>query len=485
LHSRPNTFAALFIALITMSVVSARAQEQAPLKLKQTFQLPSTVKGHFDHLAVDLERGRLFLTPEDFHAVLVVDLNSGKLLRQIEGVVKPHAVLFRADSNELYVTDGGDGSLKIFDAATYGLKVRIPLLKDADSIGFDPTRNQLYVVSGGGDVGQKSSMLTEIDTRSKTKLAEMRIEGDTIEAMALAQNRPTIYIDNREKNRIDVIDRVHNKVVASWPLTLGKMNVAIALDEEHQRLFVGCRSGQVVVFDSGTGKELQALTIPKGVDDLTYDESGKRLYAATDGAVSVYREVDADHFELLGNVLTGPLARTGYLVPALDRYLVALPQHGTTEAAIMAFAPSEPLIAPAAIPPPAYVVDAPRAQKIVMETLSSHPFLRKLGLHAIAPGQTRSVILANANLTKIGKLTTANDIAAVKDGKTNCKREMDGAYYDMKMPMFDAAGRKIGLTVMEIPFTAATDEADAIRQAEAIRREMAAQVPDLSSLFQR
>jgi DNA-binding beta-propeller fold protein YncE len=263
MHHRPKTFVALFLSLITISLRPARAQEQAPLKLEQTFQLPSTAKGHFDHLAVDLGRGRLFVTPEDFHAVLVLDLSSGKLLQRIEGVVKPHAVLFRVDSDELYVTDGGDGSLKIFDAATYHLKLRIPLLKDADSIGFDPTRNQLYVVSGGGDVGQKSSMFTEIDTRSKTKLAEMRIEGDTIEAMALAQNRPTIYIDNREKNRIDVIDRVHNKVVASWPLTLGKMNVAIALDEDHQRLFVGCRSGQVVVFDAGTGKELQALAIPE------------------------------------------------------------------------------------------------------------------------------------------------------------------------------------------------------------------------------
>jgi DNA-binding beta-propeller fold protein YncE len=477
-------FAAFFIALTTTSVLPASAQEQAPLKLEQAFPLPSTVKGHFDHLAVDLERRRLFLTPEDFHAVLVIDLNSGKLLRQIEGVAKPHGVLFKADSNELYVTDGGDGSLKIFDAATYRLKSRVPLLKDADSIGFDPTRNQLYVVSGGGDVGQKSSVLTEIDTRSKTKLAEMRIEGDTIEAMVLAQNRPTLYIDNREKNRIDVIDRVHNKVVTSWPLTMGKINVAIALDEEHQRLFVGCRSGQVVVFDSGTGKELQALAIPQGVDDLTYDEGGKRLYAATDGAVSVYHEVDADHFELLGNVATGSLARTGYLEPALDRYFVVVPQHGTAGAAILAFSPSVPLSVPAAIPPPAYAVDAPYAQRIVMETLSAHAFLRKLGLHAIAPGQTRSVILANANLAKIGKLTTANDIAAVKDGQTNCRREVDGAYYDMKMPMFDAAGRKIGLTVMEIPFTAATDEADAIRQAEAIRRGMAAKIPDLASLFQ-
>jgi DNA-binding beta-propeller fold protein YncE len=485
LHHASKIFAhTIFTVMLTMAITPANAQKDTPLKLEQTFKLPPTIKGHFDHLAVDLDKHRLFLTPEDFHAVLVVDLNSGKLLRQIDGVDKPHAVLFRSDSDELYVTDGGDGSLKIFDGTTYKLKTRIPLLKDADSISFDPSRNQLFIVNGGGDIGQKSSMLTEVDTHTKTKLAEMAIGGDTIEAMSLDVNRPTIYINNREKNQIEVIDRVQRKIIASWPLTLGKMNVAMALDEDHQRLFIGCRSGQILVLDSGTGKELQALAIPKGVDDVTYDEIGKRLYAATDGAVSVYREVDADHYELLGNVPTGPLARTGYLVPALNRYFVAVPQHGTTDAAVLAFASSEPLSAPAATPPPAYHVDAPMAQHIVMETLSTHPFLRKLGLHAIAPGQTQSVIIANGNLSKIGKLTSPNDFKAVQDGKTNCKREEDGAYYDMKMQMFDTAGSRIGLTVMEIPFTAAADEADAIRQAEAIRHEMSAKISDIGTLFQ-
>ena len=485
MHQTPKILAGtLFTVLLTMAITPARAQKDIPLKLEQTFKLPPTIKGHFDHLAVDLGKRRLFLTPEDFHAVLVIDLNSGKLLRQIDGVAKPHAVLFRSDSDELYVTDGGDGSLKIFDGTTYKLKTRIPLLKDADSIGFDPSRNQLFVVNGGGDIGQKSSMLTEVDTRTKTKLGEMPIGGDTIEAMSLDVNRPAIYINNREKNQIEVIDRVQRKLIASWPLTLGKMNVAMALDENHQRLFIGCRSGQILVLDSGTGKELQALAIPQGVDDVTYDEAGKRIYAATDGAVSVYREVDADHYELLGNVPTGPLARTGYLVPALNRYFVAVPQHGTTDAAILAFAPDEPLSVPAATPPPAYQVDAPMAQRMVMETLSAHPSLRKLGLHAIASGQTQSVIIANANLSKIGKLTTPNDFTAVQDGKTNCKREEDGAFYDMKMQMFDTDGRRIGLTVMEIPFTVAANEADAIRQAEAIRREMATRIPDLDALFQ-
>ena len=35
--------------------------EDAPLKLVQTFSLSSEVKGHFDHLAIDLAGSRLFL----------------------------------------------------------------------------------------------------------------------------------------------------------------------------------------------------------------------------------------------------------------------------------------------------------------------------------------------------------------------------------------------------------------------------------------
>src|SRR5262249_10832971 len=41
-------------------------------------------------------------------------------------------------------------------------------------------------------------------------------------------------------------------------------------DEPHQRLFVCCRSGHVVVFDSNTGKELQSLPIAKGVGDMVF-----------------------------------------------------------------------------------------------------------------------------------------------------------------------------------------------------------------------
>jgi hypothetical protein len=51
----------------------------------------------------------------------------------------------------------------------------------------------------------------------------------------------------------------------------------MALDEAHQRLFVGCRSGAVVVFDSNTGRELTTLPITKGIDDMEFDTVSKAI----------------------------------------------------------------------------------------------------------------------------------------------------------------------------------------------------------------
>ena len=34
-----------------------------------------------------------------------------------KGIVRPHAILYREDTNRLYVTDGGDGSVKVYDGS--------------------------------------------------------------------------------------------------------------------------------------------------------------------------------------------------------------------------------------------------------------------------------------------------------------------------------------------------------------------------------
>ena len=327
----------LCVAALFVLAPAARSAGSAPLKLVRTFKLPPDVKGHFDHVTVDVKGRRIFTTPEDYKAVIVLDEQSGKIIHVIRGIERPHAVLYREDLNRIYVTDGGAGELKIFDGKTYTLLKTVKLLPDADSIGYDPATKYLYVDNGGGDAGQTYSMFSVIDTTKGEKFADLKIDGDTLEAMALDTSSPRIYVNNRAKNEVAVVDRETRSLLASWPVTMGKVNVAMALDEANHRLFVACRSGHIVVFDTQTGKELQALPITKGVDDLTYDPARKRIYAACDGAVDVYEQSDADHYQSVGKVETGPSAKTARLVPELSRYFVAAPQHGSSPAEILVF----------------------------------------------------------------------------------------------------------------------------------------------------
>jgi len=70
---------------------------------------------------------------------------------------------------------------------------------------------------------------------------------------------------------------------------------------------------------------------------MIYDPGSRRIYAACDGEVSVYQQVGTDNYKLLGRVPTGPLGRTALLVPELNRYFVAVPQHGATNAEVLVF----------------------------------------------------------------------------------------------------------------------------------------------------
>jgi DNA-binding beta-propeller fold protein YncE len=327
----------VLVAFLVLFAIPARGQDAPPLKLVQTLTLPPDIRGNFDHFGVDLRGDRLFATPEGYKAVLVFELKSGKPIHTISGIGKPHAVLYREDLNRIYVTDGDAGDLKIFDGKTYALLSSVKLLEDADSIGYDAKTKYLYIDNGGGDVHQTYSMLSVVDTTAGKKLADIQIDGDTLEAMALDTSTPRLYVNNKAKNQVDVVDREKRALVASWPVTKCKTNVAMAFDEADHRLFIACRSGQIDVLDTQSGKEITALPITKGVDDVVYDPTGKRIYAACDGNVDVYQQSGADEYKLLAQVPTAPMGRTARLVPELKRYFVAVPQHGTDPAKILVF----------------------------------------------------------------------------------------------------------------------------------------------------
>jgi DNA-binding beta-propeller fold protein YncE len=329
----------LFLAAILLSAApAALAQTAAPLKLATKYEIPASVKGRFDHLGLDSAGNRLFVVAEEGGQVLVFDLGSGKLVHTIK-VPHPHAVLVRDDLNRIYITDEDKGAVNIYDAKTYELQKAVPLKVDTDSIGYDPATHYLYVDNGGDNAHEEFTMLSVVDTTAGTKLTDIKIDGDTLEAMALEKSGNRLFLNNPAKNEVEVIDRKTNKLSATWPLKMGKDNATMAFDEPAHRLFVGCRTGLIVVIDSQTGKELQTLSIGKGTDDLMFDPASKRIYATSGGAgvINVYKETDPDHYQSLGQVPSGPGGKTGLLAPQLSRLFVPVPGKAPATSAVYVY----------------------------------------------------------------------------------------------------------------------------------------------------
>lgn len=313
------------------TALAATAQTAPPLKLAAKFKMPAGINGSFDHLAADVPSNRLLLTAESAHEVLIFNLRTGKYLRAITGIEVPHAIFFRDDLNRLYITDGGAGELRIYNGKTYRQIGAVKLKVDSDSIGYDHLTHDLYIVNGGGEAHEPFSMLSVVNTTEDKKVAEIKIDGDTLEAMALAPSGPLLYIDNPSKNHVDVVNRQTRSVVKTWPVTMGKKNVAMAFDSSTQRLFVACRSGNLVVFDTQSGKEVQSLPIGTGVDDLIFDPASKRLYAACgSGTIAVYREDGPNHYTSLGEVASASRGKNEILVPQLQRLFMTIPPQGST-----------------------------------------------------------------------------------------------------------------------------------------------------------
>lgn len=251
----------------------------------------------------------------------------------------PHAIVYRETGNQIYVTDGGTGALKIFDGKTYRLIKSIKLQLDADSVAYDQTMRYLYIVNGGKDAHQPTSVVSAIDTNTNMKVGEVTIDSPHVEAMAVDTASSRLYVNNTGKNQVDVIDREKYRFVTSWPVTLCKQNVPAAIDEVDNRLFIGCRSGQISIFDTKTGKEIQRLPIGKGIDDLTFDPKNKRIYAScgTDGRVYAFQQKSADNYEPLGSVASGPGARNSRYIASLHELYVSVPAHQGAPAEVLVY----------------------------------------------------------------------------------------------------------------------------------------------------
>jgi DNA-binding beta-propeller fold protein YncE len=323
-------------AIIVFFAVGASAQSKPPLRLVQTIALPDLKEGDFDHFAVDLAGNRLFLTGEANNAVYVMDLRANKLIHTISDLDEPHSMLFLPASKQLWVITGG--AAKIFDTGTYAPTETVKLTDGADSSAYDPAKHLLYVASGGSDAKLAYSVIEIVNTTTRKKIGEIKVDSTNIEAMGIEKNGSKIFANVRDKSSVGVIDREKRTVLSIWPLGDLHGNTPLIFDEANHRVFVaGRKPPTLAVLDSESGKIITTLPTAEMTDDMAFDPAGKRIYVACNDFAVVYSQKDADHYEELGRAPTGFRAKTAILVPQLKRYYVAAPRHGQDSASVKVY----------------------------------------------------------------------------------------------------------------------------------------------------
>lgn len=156
-------------------------------------------------------------------------------------------------------------------------------------------------------------------------------------------------------------------------------------------------------------------------------------------------------------------------------------------ASLVSYAQDKPAKAPAQDPSTYMHVNAPFAENLVMKVKAAHDDqIVKLGIHAVPPGEKDNVIIANITPSKIGKKSSDGDMKNLATGKPVAKRLDKDKTFDLLIPLTDAKGRDLdgGFVVMEVPFTKANNEEEAIQIGVAIRDDLQKQIPSKKALYQ-
>lgn len=322
----------LFVSLISLiPVLSCNGQKtfgNEQLTLKQTISLPG-VEGRIDHMDVDLRHRILYMCALGNNSLEAVDLASGKVLHSVKGMDEPQGNAYIPQTGEIIVANGGDGNCRFYNAETFNLTATIALGSDADDVRYDSTTRKIYVGYGEGGIAV-------IDAVQHNKVAEAKLPAHP-EGFQLDKKLNRLFVNVPDAGKIFSINLTDLKTAAEWKSPHGA-NFPMAIDEEHDVIFIGCRRpAKVVAINVKSGQVIAEADLISDVDDVYFDSRTNKVYASGGGGAINIFSYSAGKLQLIANIPTRSGARTSLLIPALNEFVLAERSNGGKAAQLSVF----------------------------------------------------------------------------------------------------------------------------------------------------
>jgi len=293
-------------------IVACVAAEAPGFKVAKKYPVPGD--GGFDYVVFDGSSNRLYVSHGT--KVDVLDADSGKVLGTVENTPGVHGVAIVPSLHRGFSTNGGNGTVSVFDTNTFKTIKSIPVDKDPDFIFYDPQTKRVLVCHGD------AAEITAIDPDKQEVAGKIDLGGGA--EAAVIDSKGTGFVNLEESATVVSFDPKGLSVKQKWPITGCKTPTGLALDRSSSRLFIGCRSKVLAVMDATSGKVITTLPIGDRVDAVSYDPDNKLIFASNgEGTVSVIHQKSADEYESVGDIATQPSAKTMAFDPKTKRLFLS------------------------------------------------------------------------------------------------------------------------------------------------------------------
>lgn len=263
---------------------------------------------YFDYIYVDNDARRVYLS----HGtdMKVMDADSNAVVATITGFKRNHGVALVPELGKGFISDGDAGKAIIFDMKTFKITGEVKADKDTDYILYDAASKRVFAFNGS------AHNITVIDPSNGSVVGTVPVSG--VPEQPVADGKGMIYDNIETGNEVVALDSRSLQIKAHWPVAPCGVPVAMAMDREHRRLFIGCRDPKMlVVMNADTGKLVgQPFPIGDRVDTNIYEPSTGLLFSSTrEGILHIFHEDSPDKFSVVETVKTEFGAKTMGLDP--------------------------------------------------------------------------------------------------------------------------------------------------------------------------
>lgn len=327
-----------FAVLALLSAAGVALAGDAAFKKEKEIALPG--KGGFDYVNADAASRHAFVA----HAtkIDVVDLDSGKILGAVEGVLPDgkqiidgaHGAIVVSDLKRGFATSGKRKKLVTFDAATLKPGKAIDTGEGPDALIYVSTTKEVWTMN------HRAGTITCVDAASLEVKATIEV-GGALESAAEYVAKGMVFVNVENKSHIAAIDAASHKVVNRYPLEPAKEPTGLAIDEKNGVLYAGCGSGHMACVDAASGKVLATPAIGQGCDACAFDpETGLAFASCGDGTTTVVKMGADKSFAVAAKIDTAPGARTCTVDRKTHKLWICAGTRGKDDVRLVVFAPA-------------------------------------------------------------------------------------------------------------------------------------------------